>query len=340
MRKAFAVVLIISFLVVFLSGCNFSDKTIGFVFGTTYELDLGGKNVRKAKKDILELLNDIDNTLSTSIEGSDVYNINHSAVNTPVTVKRLTMDMFVKSKELYIKTEGAFNPALFPIVSLWGFSPDGNSEGERVPPEQSQIDSLLPFCSFDYFTADEENLTITRLSAYSELDFGAIAKGYAVQKALETVKSYKLDRAVINVGGTVSLYGDSVKAGIRNPRESDNICFASFNMINGYTVATSGDYERYFMYEDIRYHHIMDTATGRPVDNGIIAVTVLTEDGTMSDALSTAVFCLGIERGLALAEEKGAKCLIITEDYTYYVSDNFDIEVLEEDYKAAQLEQN
>ena len=144
--------------------------------------------------------------------------------------------------------------------------------------------------------------------------------------------SKNLDSAVINIGGTVAVLGEEIKAGVRSPRDSSYICVASFMLMDGESAATSGDYERYFEYDGVRYHHIMDSATGAPADNGIISVTIVTSDGELSDALSTAVFCMGVTDGMTYAVSKGAKCLIITSDSKYYVSDNFEVEILDPSY--------
>lgn len=334
-KTAFILIIIIFFLTAF-SACNFNDRSMGFVFGTSYELEISGLKANRAKKEIISILEDIELTLSTNIKTSDVYKINHSLVNTPVAVSRLTMDMFNQSRILFNETDGKFNAAIFPIVRLFGFSPDSDTE-EKTPPKNNEITEILPYCNFDYFVADEENMTLMRTSEYAMLDFGAVAKGYAVQESLSIIKGYGIKRAIVNIGGTVGNVGKSIKVGIKSPRESDKKCFASFELDDGLTAATSGDYERYYIYQGIRYHHIMDSERGMPVYNGIIGVTIVTSDGTLSDILSTSVFCMGAKKGMDYAVSKGAKCLIIMDDGSYYLSKGFDVKIAEEGYTKADI---
>lgn len=334
MRRVVAISLLIIILAGLMSACsNVYDRSFGFVYGTTYELKLHGGSVRKAKADIIDMLEMVEMTLSTAIESSEVYEINNSEPNQAINVSELTMLMFTMSKQYYDETEGAFNVAIFPIVRLWNLDPDNNSEFDL--PAQEDIDSLLTYCSMNYFVADEEGMTITRLSDKAMLDFGAIAKGYALQKALDISVEHSIKSGIINIGGAVATVGKTIKVGIRNPRESSNVCFSSFNMPHGESVNTSGDYERYSVIDDVRYHHIIDSKTGKPVNNGIIGVTVVANDATVSDVLATAVFVMGAEAGMKYAIDKGVKCLIIMDDKTYYVSSDFDIEVIEEGYTQA-----
>lgn len=337
MKKiAVITLLIILILSTFLS-CNSYDKSMDFIFGTTYELELTGGNVKQAKAEIINLFQEIENILSTNVSTSDIYLINNSKNNEPIKVNNLTLTMYEYSEIIYEESDKAFNPTLYPIVKLWGFMPNTNMTADREIPSDDSIDNILPYCSMDYFDVNYDKNTITRLSDRAMLDFGGIAKGYAVQQALQICKKNDIDQAIINVGGNVGIIGDTLLVGIKNPRESDKVCFASFDMSDSESVATSGDYERYFIHQDKRYHHIMDTYTGRPVDNGIIGVTVVTEDATISDALSTAIFCMGLKDGMNYAIDKGVKCLIIMDNNTYYTTPQFNLELLEKGYTKGDL---
>jgi thiamine biosynthesis lipoprotein len=333
MKRIIPIILIFIMLLPLFTACSGSQKETGFIFGTSYTIELTGAGAKGVMDDIRNLLNGYENLWSVSIEDSDLYRVNHSAVNVPVAVDPLTIEMYTLALTLYSETDGALNAAIQPIVKLWGFSPDGANIGAvRVPPTLAEINQTLPYCNFSYFSIDALNNTISRSSYNAMLDFGAIAKGYAAQKALDICREKDLESAVINIGGTVAVLGEKIKAGIRSPRDSSYICVASFMLSDGESAATSGDYERYFEYEGIKYHHIMDSATGAPADNGIISVTIVTSNGELSDALSTAVFCMGVTDGMAYAVSKGAKCLIITSDSKYYISENFEVTILDNSY--------
>lgn len=329
--KKIALLLVICLSLGLFTSCNLWGDVheYGIIYGTTYEIKLKGENANDAYQDIKAMIEEIELLLSASIESSDIYRINHSELHSPIEISDLAIEMFKMSKEAYKLTDGAFNAAIYPLVELWGFSHSSNFQ-ENEPPEISEINALIEYCSFDYFELDEENKTITRLSDKAKLDLGGIAKGYAVQKAIDIANSYEIKSAIINIGGNVGIIGDTIKVGIKSPRNSDEV-FCSFDMDNAYSVATSGDYERYYIYEETRYHHIIDPVTGAPADNGVIGVSIVSNNGAMTDIFSTAIFVMGKEEGLIFAEDNNIQCVIITNDNKYYTT--MDVELLEEEYE-------
>ncbi len=156
------------------------------------------------------------------------------------------------------------------------------------------------------------------------LDLGALGKGTACDVAIEYMKSRGAENAIISVGGTVGAIGrpdgnKSFSIGVRNPFGSQNDYFAVLNVTDCF-VSTSGDYEKYFEKDGVRYSHIFDAKTGKPVESDITAVTVVADNGTLSDYLSTVIFIEGIEKGIQIAKENNAQVLIIKKDRSVLVS--------------------
>jgi thiamine biosynthesis lipoprotein len=185
-------------------------------------------------------------------------------------------------------------------------------------------------------TPDIQTISISN----GKLDLGALGKGTACDEAIEYLKGQKVERALVTVGGSVGAIGKKpYKIGVRNPFGGQNDYFAILNVTNCF-VSTSGDYEKYFEKDGVRYSHIFDARTGRPVQNDITSVTVVADNGTLSDFLSTAIFCEGIENGLKLADEFNAEVIIVKKDKSVLVSKELKdkITVKDNDFSLSVIE--
>lgn len=189
-------------------------------------------------------------------------------------------------------------------------------------PTDGEIEKLLP-------DASRENIkfygSLASLSGEAQLDLGALGKGTAAEAAVEYLKSQGVKNAVCTVGGTVGVIGAPkgkkvFSVGVRNPFGAQNEYFGTLSITDCY-ISTSGDYEKYFEADGVRYSHIFDARTGRPVSSELTSVTAAADDGTVSDFLSTAIFILGEEEGMRLAEKYGAQVIIVKKDKTVIVSD-------------------
>ena len=177
--------------------------------------------------------------------------------------------------------------------------------------------------------AFEDNFTV---------DFGAAGKGIALDEIKDYLETTKTKEAVISVGGSILLYGEkNFTVGIKDPEGNAGRHVAILNVGEG-CVSTSGSYERFFEENGKRYHHILDPDSGYPAQSGVVSVTVVSESGILSDALSTACFVLGIEKGGALAAEYGCETVFIDENKKLYVSEGLKdkIEISDTSYSLAE----
>ena len=319
MKRILLPLLTLIFVALSLTGCVKSAEN--YVFGTYYSIEVEGKNAWKQVNAIEETLKEIESKVSTNVVESDVNKINNAKANEPILVSEITASLFRLSKDLYTATQGAFNPAIFPLTELWGFAPSNYVGIASNIPLQEEIDALLQLCDLDLFTLEDNQ--ITKAHDDAKLDFGAIAKGYGADRGYEIVKNSK--KAIIDVGRTFKVKGE-ISLMVADPRNSNFVATATlFNQ----SVATSGDYERYYFVDGKRYHHIIGKdgyPSGSNESSPIISATIIGESATICDALSTATLVLGYEQSKSIIENFGYSALLITETGYYLIGENvFDV---------------
>ncbi len=221
------------------------------------------------------------------------------------------------------KSGGAFDVSMGKLSEMWAIG----TENARVPSDE-EVQTLLSQCGYEKITVDGNKITIAEGVS---IDMGAVGKGLACDYIMAYLRSKDdIDGAVISVGGSIVTYGKHNKAGepwrvgIRHPRR-DNEYLGIISMTEGF-VSTSGDYERYFEEDGVRYHHILDGNTGYPSDSGLISVTVVCDSGILSDALSTACLVLGREKAEDLLNEYGAAGVLVDENMNITVVGDIDFE--------------
>lgn len=215
-----------------------------------------------------------------------------------------------QSQRLSEQSEGLFNPAIGGLINLWKFHEHKNPD--KQPPTDSEIQKLIAA------NPGMQQLTLSgiRLQSSNEaiqLNFGAFAKGYAIEKSIKTLQQFGIQHAVINAGGDLKVIGQHQqrpwRIGIRDPRKADDI-IASLDIFNNESVFTSGDYERNFSYQGKRYHHILDPRTGYPA-TATQSVTVIHQDAGIADAAATALFVAGPEHWHRIAQKMGIKFVML-----------------------------
>jgi len=292
------------------------------VLGTVCSIRILDGGSEKALDAAFARLREIEASMSANAAGTVVAAINESAGTVPVAAPA---DLrYVTGKALWYasRSGGAFDPTIGPIVKLWNIGLDG----ERVPAPE-EITAALPLVDFESVKVDDAAGTVFLPRAGMLLDLGAIAKGYAADEVARVLLEKRVKGAVIDLGGNVKVVGKKPdgspwRIGIQNPFDERGEHIGIATLAGGTTVVTSGVYERYFIAEDgTHYHHIFDTKTGYPVNNGLVSVTIISSSSIDADGLSTTLFSLGLQAGMAMAESlEHVEAVFIDEEKRVYLS--------------------
>jgi thiamine biosynthesis lipoprotein len=255
----------------------------------------------------------VEALMSAYIPTSDVSKINTAPAGIPVTVSAETFAVIEESLHYAALTGGAFDITIGPVLELWDI-PDNPGQ---IPAGEA-IQAALALVDYNSVVLDREHNTVTVNKPGMKLDLGGAAKGYALDRAREVMVARGVSSCLIDAGGDIVAVGarpggEKFRIGVRHPRDTQEII--TVVPISDYSIVTSGDYQRFFTKDGIRYHHIFDPQTGWPANSGLISATILCPSGLAGDILSTAVFILGTEKGLALLETlPEIEGLLITED--------------------------
>jgi len=281
--------------------------------GTVIEITLIADDEEAANKASLQAFQEIkriETLMSPWLDSSDVTRINRSAGKERVKVSPETFEVIQKAQEISELSEGGFDISIGPLTGLWR-----EAREKKTPPSIEDVKEKLNLVNFKNIEMDQEGKVFLKKKGMA-IDLGGIAKGYAVDRAFDVLRSLGYKNLIVNAGGDLRVGGlknnQPWSIGIQNPRESKKI-LARIS-VSDMAVATSGDYERFFIYEGKRYHHIFNPKDGFPTDD-CQSVTVLCKEGMIADALATAVFVLGREKGYSLCQKlDGVKCLIVDKE--------------------------
>lgn len=287
-----------------------------YAMNTVITLSASGGNaedaIAQARRDII----DWESLWSVTVDTSELYQINHSEGQS-VEVSQTTADLISFTLSMSERTGGSLDPTIYPIVSAWGFT----TSSFQVP-TQEEINKCLQLVGYEKVNLTEN--TVTMLPGM-QLDLGATAKGYACDLVAENFRRQGVTSALINFGGNIAMIGnssdgDAWRIGVRDPDGGDDLGVLSLSDCG---VATSGNYQRYFEDENgNRYGHIMNPETGYPIMSNLRSVTIVSEEGKICDALSTAVYVMGIDRAIELWESSNDfEMILIADDQTVYVSE-------------------
>jgi FAD:protein FMN transferase len=242
----------------------------------------------------------LDALLSVWKPDSDVLRINAAAGKTPVAVSRETRDVLQRSRELSEITSGKFDITFGALADVWKFDHD---QDNRVP-TRAEIDARRPLVDYRAVIVDESAGTAFISRPGARIHLGGIGKGYAVDRAVGMLRAAGFRDFMVQAGGDLFVAGQAGdgpwRLGIQDPRGAPNDSFATVELRDR-TFSTSGDYERFFIQDGTRYHHIIDPATGEPA-HGCVSVTIVATTATVADGLSKGVFILGPDAGMALVE--------------------------------------
>ncbi len=280
---------------------------------TVMEIRFQAPGVRAAEEirdDIFNEVERLEKLFSRSIPDSDVTIVNNNAGQEPVQVSAEVFYVTKKAIEFAELTEGAFDPTIAPLTDLWGFF----SEYEYRVPDEKEIETALELVDYALVELISEEKSIYLPVEGMGLELGGIAKGFIVDRALEILKEAGIKNAYVNAGD-IGLIGNRFdgkpwRIGVKNPRNERDM-IAVLPLVDQ-SVDTSGDYERAFEKDGIKYHHILDPHTGKPAKE-LASVTVITGTTMDADVLSTAAFVLGLDDGFKLIEElENAQGIFVT----------------------------
>ena len=279
-------------------------------------------------------IKEMESLLSTNLDGSDVYRINQAAGKEAVKVDDRTFEVIEKAIETSEESDGLFDISIGAVTNLWKI---GDEDARK--PSDEEIQAALPYINYKDIALDKENQTVY-IKKGMTLELGAISKGYIADKVRELFESKGITTAIINLGGNVVVMGDSPKTqqgwnvGVQDPDQVRGATVGSVPETHD-SVVTSGIYERYIEVDGVKYHHILDPKTGYPVENDISGVTVFSKTSVQGDALSTTLFLLGVEKGLAFINQMdGVEAVFIDKEHGVHLSDGLkdSFELTNEEY--------
>lgn len=285
------------------ASCKAKEQTrTEFVFGTVCSINLYDAGTTEIQDEIFSRLRELESILSANRDDTNIAAINQAAGITPVKAAPETLQILRKALLYRDKTDGAFDPAIGPLVKLWNIGTD-----LAAVPSPVAIKTAVSLVNGKNVRIDEVAGTVFLPEKGMRLDLGAIAKGYAADEAARIISNHGITRAMIDLGGNIYAIGEKTPKkpwviGIRDPEEARGQPILSLPVSN-MSIVTSGVYERFFEENGIRYHHILDPKTGYPSNNGLVSVTIVTPDSIDADALSTSTFLLGTEGGMRLVSE-------------------------------------
>ena len=243
----------------------------------------------------------LDAMMSVWIEGSDIARLNGAAGDHPVPVSTQTREVLGVARQVSEWTDGRFDVTFAALSGLWKF--DNQDKDDRIP-DRREIEKRLPLINYRDVEVDDRKGTAFLKRTGMRVNLGGIGKGYAVDRSVEILRRSGMRDFMIQAGGDMYVGGTRGdrpwRVGIRDPRGPADRSFAMLDLTDG-TFSTSGDYERFFMKDGRRYHHILDLSVGEPA-RGCRSVTLVTERAVIADALAKGVFILGPDAGMALIE--------------------------------------
>lgn len=275
---------------------------VEFIMNTVVEFKLYGENAPAAITAIKEELHSLEAQLSLYRAGSAIRELSEKSGREPVSFSPEAFALLKRAKEFGALSGGVFDITIAPVVQEW----DITGENPHIPP-QGRILSLLELVDYRDLILDEENHTAMLAREGQAVDLGAIAKGGAADIVRRAALEAGVESGFVSIGGNIIAIGrkpdgSKLRFGVRDPRGEQSSFFAIVELEDT-TMSTSGDYERYFEENAVRYHHIFDTSTGYPAISDLMSVSVIAQDGALAEYLSTTLFIRGKETVLGHLNE-------------------------------------
>lgn len=319
---------------------SLEGKTMGTSYHITYELP---KNIdsKALKLDIDKKLLVFNDSLSTYQKDSTITKFNNALVDQKVKIKPDFIKVFNDSKVIYKQSEGAFDPTVKPILELWGFGTTMLVDRLQSPPTDEEIEKAKQLIDFDSITLEGDKLTKSKEGV--EIDFSAIAKGYGVDVIANVLKSdYNIQNYMVEIGGEVATSGVNsrgqgwqiaIDAPILHSGITDRKIISTIrqpldsNKKGTMHLATSGNYRNSIVFDDVRYSHTTDPATGRPIVGGASSVTVAEDTVALADAWATAFTAMPYKKAIDMAQRLNkAVIFVVLKDGVDPNQDNYKLD--------------
>jgi len=300
------------------SGCSDSDDTphsrTAFYFGTPCTITLLERAPEDTYNRVFKRFEEIESRMSTALEASEVSQINGEAGIKAVRVSEDTFHIIERGVHFSQLTGGGFDISVGPLVMLWNIGSD-----HPAVPAPERIRERLSVVGYQRIRLDREAREVFLEERGMALDLGGIAKGYAAEEAGRILTELGIRRAIVDIGGNILVLGSKPgdrpwRIGVQDPLQPRG-AYCGIIELKASSAVTSGVYERYFEIGGRRYHHILDTGNGYPVENDLLSVTVVSRDSVTADALSTGLFVYGLQKGMRVAEQtEGLEAVFVTKD--------------------------
>lgn len=329
-----AVFLLTALLIIPQTGCSSNQEPVSlesFYFDTTCKIsiydmeDMSEENAQEVIQKAFTRCQKYENLLSKTKKGTDIYKVNHAG-GKAVKCDDITIEVIQKGMEYGKLTGGKFDITIGQASDLWDFH--NESGKDQKPPSKSKLASVME--TVDYTQIHIDGNKVTMANPKGEIDLGGIAKGYIADQIADFLEDQGVTSAIISLGGNIECVGDKggkdFNIGIEKPYSDQSDIIGATPLSNG-TIVTSGVYERYFEYKGKKYHHILDSSTGMPVDTDVVGVSIQGKRGTSvdCDALATTCLILGEKEGMKFIKSmKGYEALFILEDDSIVTTDGFD----------------
>lgn len=295
-----------------------------FMIDTYITITLYGTEDETILDMLFTRIKELENILSVHVETSDLYKIKENAGTYYTKVSGETMEVIEKAIYYSKISDGLFDVTSGPLIELFHEA----MTNEKIP-SQKRISNSLKFIDYKKIIIDKERKEIMLEDDKMSIDLGAIAKGYIGDKITNEIKKIGIESAIINLGGNVILIGskpdgEDFDIGIQEPDEATGNPLGVISA-SDMSIVTSGDYERFFIQDGVRYHHILNPFTGFPSNNNLRAVSVVSKKSFDGDALSTTLFLLGLEKGLEMVNDiDDVDAIFITKEKEIYLSTNIE----------------
>ena len=283
-----------------------------FAMDTVMTLKAYGKNAKAAITQAKKEISFLDSALNRKKADGEIYKINESGSG---EVSDTTAEIIDKAVEISKSTDGAFDITIAPVMDLWGFYTK-----EFYVPDKDETTAALKKVDYKNIIGDNKRVI---LKNNAQIDLGGIAKGYLSDKIAEIFENYGVSSGILSLGGNVMAIGKKPdgncwNVAVENP---DGSSFIGYLEVTDACVVTSGGYQRFFEKDGKVYHHIIDTRTGTPANSGLKSVSVICESGALADGLSTALFVMGLEKGIDYwRENDGFDIVFVTDDGKIYIT--------------------